>query len=257
MLGVSGYGASGAVRPASTEYQICFKCHADSTNKPQNSTYAAYGRTPSRYPQGTMPTGYPTPPPMPADQYNTRMQFASSIGHNVTGSSVVTTGNTTLRPFMLNNDGTSNTGRPLTTSSQLFCSDCHNNDQARAFKGSGPNGAHGSSFAHLLQLNLYQEPAGGGGGNNSSGYALCSKCHNLTNLNNIQPHDPHMSFGCSTCHDPHGVIGGSSASNRAIINFDTAIVTKATTNFGYFYLSSTNKGCYVTCHGKLHNPITY
>ena len=257
MLGVSGYGASGAVRPAGTEYQICFKCHADSTNKPQNSTYAAYGRTPSRYPQGTMPTGYPTSPPLPADQYNTRLQFSGSIGHNVTGSSVVTTGNTTLRPFMLNNDGTSNTSRPLTTSSQLFCSDCHNNDQARAFKGSGPNGAHGSSFAHLLQQNLYQEPAGGGSGNTASGYALCNKCHNLTNLNNIRPHDPHMSYGCTTCHDPHGVIGGSAAANRAMINFDTAIVSKATTSFGYFYLSSTNKGCYVTCHGKLHNPITY
>jgi hypothetical protein len=160
---------------------------------------------------------------------------------------------------MLNVDGTNNTSRPLSTSSQIYCTDCHTNDQARSFKGTGPNGPHGSSYSHLLQLNLYQEPAGGGSGNSAAGYALCSKCHNLTNLNNIRPHDPHMSYGCTTCHDPHGVIGGSAASNRAMINFDTAIVSSSTTYFGYFYngTGSGQRGCYLRCHGESHNPQTY
>ena len=65
--GVAYYGVQA---PAAKEYQVCFNCHADSTNKVQSSTYAAFGRTASRYPQGTMPAGYPAPPPMPADQYN-------------------------------------------------------------------------------------------------------------------------------------------------------------------------------------------
>ncbi len=259
LAGVSGYDTAGALTPATKEYQICLKCHADSTNKPQNTTYAVYGRTPSRYPQGSMPAGYPIPPSMPPDQYNVRLQFMSTIGHNVMGSSIVTTANTTLRTYMLNADGTNNTSRPLTTTSQLYCTDCHNNDQARSFNGTGANGPHGSSYPHLLQMNLYQEPAGGGSGNTAAGYALCNKCHNLTNIFDMAPHDPHRGYGCTTCHDPHGVIGGNAASNRAMINFDTAVVSPGTTYFGYFYngTASGQKGCYLRCHGEGHSPRTY
>lgn len=258
LAGVSGYEISSVQLPAIKEYQVCFKCHADSTNKPQNSAYMAYGRTPGRYPQGPMPAGYPIPPPMPSDQYNVRLQFMSAIGHNVMGNSIVTTSNTSLRTYMLNVDGTQNTSRPLTTTSQIYCTDCHNNDQARSFNGTGPNGPHGSSFQHLLQLNLYLEPIGGGSGNTSSGKALCNKCHNLSNLGNIH-RDHHNNFGCVTCHDPHGVIGGNAASNRAMINFDTAIVSPTSAYFGYFYNGSGSgqKGCYVRCHGDSHNPETY
>lgn len=257
LAGVSGYDTGGAQKPATREYQVCFKCHADSPNKPQNSTYQVYGRTPSRYPQGTMPAGFPVSPPTPSDQYNVRLQFMSSIGHNVMGFSTVTTPNTTLRPYMLNLDGTNNEDRPLTTASQLYCSDCHNNEDSRSFAGAGPNGPHASSYPHILQLNLYQEPASGGSGNNASGYDLCRKCHDLTNINNIDPHDPHLSYGCTTCHDPHGVIGGTAAANRAMMNFDTAIVTTATTNFGYYYRGAGSKGCYLRCHNQNHNPETY
>jgi predicted CXXCH cytochrome family protein len=257
LANISGYDTTGVQRPAAKEYQVCFKCHADSTNKPATSVY---GRTASRYPGGPMPVGYPIQPPRPADQYNLRLKFSSTIGHNVMGNSTVTTTNSTLRPFMLYVDGvTNNTSRPLTTSSILYCTDCHNSDQARSSNGTGPNGPHGSTFPHLLQLNLYQEPVGGGAGGSVAGRALCSKCHNLTNLNNLAPHDPHMSFGCTTCHDPHGVIGGNSGANRAMMNFDTGIATKAATNFGYFYrgTGAGQKGCYVVCHGQNHNPITY
>lgn len=257
MAGVSGYDTAGSMIPANYEYQVCYKCHADSTNKPLTSIY---GRTAPRYPQGPMPAGYPVQPPMPPDQYNIRLKFASPIGHNVAGYSTVTTSNTTLRPFMLNVDGvTSNTSRPLTTSSIIYCTDCHNNNQARSSNGTGPNGPHGSSFPHLLQMNLFQEPAGGGSSGATNMAALCSKCHNLTNLNNIRPHDPHKTYSCSSCHDPHGVIGGSVATNRGMVNMDTAVASRSTTYFGYFYrgLTTGQRGCYVTCHGKNHNPYTY
>jgi predicted CXXCH cytochrome family protein len=257
LAGVSGYDTVGTQKPATKEYQVCLKCHAESTNKPQNSTYQTYGRTPGRYPQGVMPAGYPVPTTMPSDPYNVRLKFTSTIGHNVMGNSVVTTANATLRAYMLNTDGTNNTGRPLTTTSQLYCTDCHNNDQARSFKGTGANGPHGSSYPHLLQMNLYQEPSGGGSGNSASGRALCNKCHNTASLGS--PHGNHNSYACTTCHDPHGVIGGKATSNRAMINFDTAIVSAGTTYLGYFYngTGSGQKGCYLRCHGKGHNPITY
>jgi hypothetical protein len=258
LAGVSGYDATGAQIPATKEYQVCYKCHADSNNKPTTSTY---GRTAIRYPAGPVPAGYPVQPPKPADQYNLRLKFNGTIGHNVTGSNIVTTSNSGLRPFMLNLDGvTNNTNRPLTTSTILYCTDCHNSDQARSSNGVGPNGPHGSAFPHLLQLNLFQDGAGaGGGGGGSTGAALCNKCHNLTTIRGESPHGDHNGVGCTTCHDPHGVIGGNAGANRAMMNFDTSVAAKSTTYFGYYFLGAGNgqKGCYTNCHGENHNPHGY
>jgi predicted CXXCH cytochrome family protein len=258
LLGVSGYDTTGVLRPATREYQVCFKCHADSTNKPATSTF---GRTAIRYPGGPMPATYPIQPPRPADQYNLRLKFTSTIGHNVTGSNIVTTSNTTLRPYMLYVDGvTSNTSRPLTTSSVLYCTDCHNNDQARSSNGAGPNGPHGSTFPHLLQLNLFQSSTiGGGGGGGTTDSALCNKCHNVSALSGTPHASEHRGVGCTGCHDPHGVIGGNAGANRAMMNFDTAIIPRSTTYYGYFYIGagSGQKGCYLNCHGENHNPHTY
>jgi predicted CXXCH cytochrome family protein len=258
LTGVSGYDAiTGALTWAANEYQVCYKCHADSNNKPTTSTY---GRTASRYPSGPLPAGYPVPPPMPADQYNLRLKFMSTIGHNVMGNSVVTTANNSLRPYMLNVNGSNNTSRPLTTTTLLYCTDCHNNDQARSAQGTGPNGPHGSVYPHLLQFDLFQDaPGGGGGGGGNKGAALCNKCHNLSTVQNESIHDPHNGVGCTTCHDPHGVIGGTPGANRAMMNFDTAVAAKETTYFGYFYRGplAGQKGCYTSCHGQKHNPQTY
>ena len=257
IAGVSGYDTSGVQQVASKEYQLCYKCHADSSNKPATGTY---GRTSVRYPAGPMPAADPIQPPKPADQYNLRLKFQSTIGHNVAGNSTVTTSNASLRPYMLNVDGvTNNTNRPLTTSTLIYCTDCHNNDQARNSNGTGPNGPHGSSFPHLLQFNLFQDAVGGGGGGGggSTGSALCNKCHNVSTVRNESPHDDHNGVGCTTCHDPHGVIGGSAGANRAMMNFDTSIAAKASTYFGYYYVSSSTKGCYTNCHGENHNPHSY
>jgi predicted CXXCH cytochrome family protein len=258
LAGVKGYDTTGVQTPATKEYQVCFKCHADSTNKPATSTY---GRTAVRYPGGPMPATYPIQPPKPADQYNLRLKFTSTIGHNIMGNSVVTTPNGTLRAFMLNVDGvTNNTNRPLTTSSIIYCTDCHNNNQARSSSGTGPNGPHGSTFTHLLQLNLFQDALGGGGtgGGTGTGAALCNKCHNVSALSGT-PHASEHQIGCTSCHDPHGVIGGTPGANRAMINFDTGVIAKSTTYFGYFYLGtgSGQRGCYLNCHGEDHSPHTY
>ncbi len=257
LANVRGYDTSGVQKPATKEYQTCLKCHADSTNKPTTSTY---GRTAVRYSPGPLPAGITPPPPTPPDQYNVRLKFMSPISHNVMGFSVPTTTNGSLRTFMLNIDGTNNTNRPLTIASQIYCSDCHANDQARSSKGTGPNGPHGSAFPHLLQFFLYQEPVGGGGGggNNATNYALCNKCHNITTLRSAEIHSTHLSEGaaCTTCHDPHGVIGGTPATSRAMMNFDTALVRPASGFLGYYY-TGTTKGCYLSCHGETHNPRTY
>src|SRR5208283_4067323 len=49
LAGVSGINSSGSiVDPAHNQYEICFKCHADSPNKPQSAAYDLYGRQPVR-----------------------------------------------------------------------------------------------------------------------------------------------------------------------------------------------------------------
>ena len=53
---------------------------------------------------------------------------------------------------MLNLDGISNNPRSLSgAGTQLFCTDCHNADDNREFRGSGPNGPHGSQYSHILE----------------------------------------------------------------------------------------------------------
>jgi hypothetical protein len=198
---------------------------------------------------------------MPADQYNIRLKFLSTISHNVSGNSVMTTTVSSLRPYMLDINKANMLSRPLTRTSSIYCIDCHDNDQARSANGAGPNGPHGSTFPHLLGFNLYQDNGTSSGGGTTA-YDLCNRCHNITNLiNDSGVHNKHVGgerAGCTVCHDPHGVIGGNAISNLAMINMDTAIVRKGTnsTNYGFYY-SGGRIGCYLTCHGDNHNPQTY
>ena len=261
LAGVSGYDTSGTLKPATKEYQVCLKCHADSTNKPATSTY---GRTALRYSPGPLPTTIVAPPTTPADQFNIRLKFMSPISHNVMGFSVPTTTNTHLRTFMLNIDGTNNTSRPLTVASLIYCTDCHDNDQARSSKGAGPNGPHGSAYQHLLQFFLYQEPSGGGSGgsNVATNYSMCNKCHVVEGTNSLASnglHSTHLDRGaaCTTCHDPHGVIGGTATTNRALMNLDRGVVTASGGFLGYYTTTAGHGGCYLTCHGEGHRPETY
>ena len=193
---------------------------------------------------------------MPADPLNVRLKFMSPISHNVMGFSVPSVTNAYLRPYVLNVDGTNNTNRPLTSTSRLYCTDCHNNNQARAFNGTGPNGPHGSTNTHLLISSLSQESGGGGGGNS---YALCDRCHNVASLlaASTLHSDHHQGYPCSDCHDPHGVIGGTATNNRGLTNFDTFVVKTTNPYYGIYSTTAGRGTCYLTCHGQNHNPQTY
>ena len=46
LTGVSGIRVRHVVTPAHYQYEICFKCHGDSNDKPQSGSYAMYGRKP-------------------------------------------------------------------------------------------------------------------------------------------------------------------------------------------------------------------
>jgi predicted CXXCH cytochrome family protein len=259
LYGVSGFGGVGALLPASNEFEVCFKCHADSANKPQNSAgYSTYGFIAVRVTNMQV-----------ADPYNLRLKFASTISrHNVSNPRMRTGGQVpSLRGYMLNLNGSA--GPAL--GSYIYCTDCHADDQARKVLGGGPNGPHGSSWTHLLERRYDQEPPVGGGvpyvaGTNGSA-GICNKCHDVSNsiLQN-QSFSRHASHtindqaSCSTCHDPHGISGGNALNNYALVNFDKGVVGPSSS--GVLSYQTLGPGtfhgtCYLKCHGKDHNPLSY
>lgn len=266
LAGASGISSSGSsVKTVGNEYEICFKCHGDSRNKPQSAMYGAYGREPVRVTWST-------------DPYNVRLDLNSPVARHNVAQPARPGVSPSLRASMLDLNGNP-TGRSLLTSAYLFCSDCHNNDAARASGGTAPNGPHGSKWMHLLERQ-YQEnslPAQGSGaifvsiayspGVNNP-YALCDKCHDLDNKLNLrgtgsdhafgQHHNHVVSVGasCSVCHAAHGVQGGTATNSKHLMNFDTQIVARYGTN-ALPYIDTSRRQCYLTCHGVAHNGSRY
>lgn len=267
LLGTSGYDGAGAVRPAVNEYQVCYKCHADSTNKPQSTAgYSTYGRTPVRVTNSTA-----------VDPYNLRLKFASTVSrHNVSNARQRTAAQMpSLRANMLNLDGSA--GRSLAAGTYIYCTDCHSNNQARKSSGTGPNGPHGSTWNHLLErrYDLEPPPAGGAGGDSvgviyTSGIngtaGVCYKCHDIdgsivqdASFSEHRKHIEGADTSCSTCHDPHGIHGGNTTNNSSLINFDIAVVAPPAGGGTLRFEDQGNFAgrCYLRCHNKNHNPLSY
>jgi hypothetical protein len=156
---------------------------------------------------------------------------------------------------------------------RILCTDCHNSDDNREFGGSGPNGPHGSIFPHIQERryefsqaplpgkpvsNLFPNPSlsaeGGAGG---GPYALCAKCHDLTQImsnSSFSEHARHVQkdgFSCSVCHTAHGMGAPSgSISGERLVNFDVRVVAPNGT-VPISYNRATNS-CSLTCHNHEH-----
>ncbi|RMG47194.1 MAG: hypothetical protein D6718_04235 [Acidobacteria bacterium] len=235
--GVWGIDSSGAlVDPARFEYEICYKCHADSANKPQES-------------------GLPNPPytNRAIVQFNVRLEFDPG---NPSYHPVEAAGKNPNVPSLI---------PPYTTSSIIRCTDCHNNDTGPGAGGSGPNGPHGSAYNHLLERRL--DTGDGNTGNNFDAmYALCFKCHDRASIMGNQSFKKHRlhidgeNASCTVCHDPHGVSAtqGNATENSHLINFDVDIVSPSNSGQLRFEDRGVFHGaCFLTCHGKNHDPKTY
>ena len=220
LTNVQGVTRTGAtIDPITDEYQLCFRCHADSTGKPAPPTTRDYAET------------------------NLRLEFDTS---NASYHPVVGVGKNPNVPSL--------TGG-LSTSSIIKCTDCHNNNAGPAAGGSGPNGPHGSNFPHLLERRFL---TGDNVSESSSNYALCYKCHSRTSiLNNdsFPRHQRHISnrrTSCNVCHDPHG------STSARLINFDTSVVSPSSSGRLEFNSTGTFAGeCYLSCHGRNHDPCSY
>ena len=196
--GVRGINQSGAaVDPATNSYEICYRCHAGSAGSPQAATTRAIV------------------------QNNTRLQFAPG---NPSYHSVAASGENPNVPSLI---------APWTTSSRMYCTDCHSSD------GSGsPAGPHGSIYPHILKR---QYSTADNTSESAAAYALCYGCHNRTTIlanTSFKEHKKHIvdeKTPCNACHDPHGIsiTQGNSVNNTNLINFWTQIVTPIGANLKF------------------------
>jgi predicted CXXCH cytochrome family protein len=117
LIGVRGISINGVeINPAVAEYQICFRCHADSLNKPAQKTARV------------------------SNQNNTRLDFqpTNKSCHPVAGACSVVS----PAPVLVS---------PWTSTSTMKCDSCHNNNAGPGNNGTGPAGPHGSTNPSLLE----------------------------------------------------------------------------------------------------------
>jgi predicted CXXCH cytochrome family protein len=221
LAGVRGVAASGAViNPVINEYELCFRCHADGTSRGPARVERQYVQT------------------------NTRLEFSPS---STSFHPVETTGKNPHVPSLIS---------PWTTSSLMYCTDCHNSNSGPGAGGTGPNGPHGSTYVPLLErrLELTDDQT-----ENAAAYALCYKCHSRASIlgdQSFKTHNKHVvtvKTSCTTCHDSHGAARASH-----LINFNTTYVTKSSSGRLEYIDNGTFRGtCFLSCHGKDHNPLSY
>jgi len=219
LAGVKGVSSAGTVLPfaATNEYEVCFRCHAG------NSFYAT--QTVLRQIQ----------------ELDTRLDFDPL---NPSFHPVLAIGKGNQVPSLRTQ---------FSTSSMIYCTDCHANDDISQAKG-----PHGSNNKHILvaryEDDIYPLVF------SEANYALCFRCHDQNVL--LDPaksafplHQSHVvtnKVPCSVCHDPHGVPqarGATINANAHLINFDIRFVIS-----GGKY-DSAAKNCTVSCHAL--NPKYY
>ena len=155
---------------------------------------------------------------------------------------------------------------PLLPSSQIYCHDCHNTDEAPAPGPTTPLGPHGSTNGPILER---EYPLHDFVSQSSAAYALCYKCHDEDRLEDDSAfeHKRHLQNAdapCVACHDPHG-----SRTNTHLINFlrfdenGTEVVRPVPAgNPGAGRLEYIDDGiergtCFLFCHNEIHCPKSY
>jgi len=220
LLGVRGVSSAGSpLAQISFEYELCFRCHADSLNRGAATVNRQFPQT------------------------NTRLEFSPT---SRSYHPILAAGRNPDVPSLVS---------PYTTSSIMSCTDCHNSNSSPAAGGSGPNGPHGSFYRPILERQLVIAE---GSSESLASYALCYKCHSRTSIRgdaSFGEHSKHLGLraSCMTCHDPHGV-----ETAPQLINFNRQYVTPSSSGRLEFVDSGRFRGsCYLTCHGEDHDPLSY
>ena len=233
------------VPPTVHEYEICFKCHANSMNRPQRAG---------------LDNGFGPLPVRQVNEFNLRNAFDPN---GVSFHPVAAVGRNNDVPSLL-------TG--WTTASQVYCTDCHDNDDGPNAPGGStlkPKGPHASRWPHLMVAQYVlddNQPY------TPTNYALCYKCHGESILMDetrsaFALHRKHVMEGrtpCFVCHDAHGVRSGVPITQTKLINFavtgangGTIVAPSSSGRLEYVSTGPRQGQCYLTCHGRDHNPLEY
>ena len=224
--GVKGVDTNGnAVATIQYEYELCYRCHADSPDKPASPTQRQI------------------------EQNNVRLEFdlSNPSYHPIEGPGK----NTNVQSLI----------PPLTESSTIYCTDCHASDGSNA--PAGPHGSiyphilkyryetadytSESYQAYELCYQCHDRDK------IFNGNHFSRKIH--------KKHVQEEKAPCNICHDPHGISAsqGNSTNNSHLINFDTSVVSPdGKTGRLEFIDQGDYKGeCYLRCHGENHSPKSY
>ncbi len=221
--GVKGVDTDGnPVSEIQFQYELCYRCHADSPDKP----------------------GSPTTRQI--EQSNVRLEFdlSNPSFHPVEGQGV--------------NPNVPSLISPLSESSVIYCTDCH----ASNGNGSpdGPHGSiypHILKYNYETADNTKESYQA-----YELCYQCHDRNSILNNdsFKDHKKHIRGEDTPCNVCHDPHGISGsqGNSTNNTHLINFDISIVQPVGMGRLEFIDTGTFSGkCYLRCHGKKHNPKKY
>ena len=224
IIGINQNG--GPTDPVQFEYEICYRCHADSPDKPPSSL--------SRQ----------------IEQNNVRFEFdlSNPSFHPVEGP-----GQNPDCPSLIS---------PFTESSIIYCTDCHASNDASS--PAGPHGSIYPQIMKYNYTTADYTPESYQA--YELCYQCHDRNTIISpDPNNFQEkvHNRHIveeNTPCSACHDSHGISSsqGNSINNTHLINFDLNIVQQTTSgNLRFEDQGSFAGRCYCMCHGKMHNPRFY
>jgi predicted CXXCH cytochrome family protein len=225
IAGVKGINQIGTpVNAIQYEYELCYRCHADSPNKPANRTTRAIL------------------------QNNVRLEFA------LTGPSfhpVAGPGKNPNCPSLIS--------PAYSVSSVIYCSDCHASNGVGA-----PAGPHGSIYPAILKYRYEKADNTPESASAYELCYSCHSRTSILGNNSFGYHSKHVSgvrAPCNVCHDPHGIniAQGNSTNNSHLINFDRSIVTADGSGNIRYVSTGVNSGyCLLRCHSTTHDSgMTY
>ncbi len=225
IAGTSGLNTNGtAVETIQYQYELCYKCHADSPDKPGSPTIRLIEQSNTR---------------LEYDPANPSYHPIEAVGKNPNVQSMIS---------------------PYTASSIIYCTNCHASDGTGA--PAGPHGSIYPQILKYQYVTadyttesyenyrLCYECHDRNKIINSSG-SFARRVH----WRHIVAEDT----PCNVCHDPHGIssLQGNATNNTHLINFDVSVVLPSGTRLEFIDQGSSRGSCYLVCHGEDHNPKTY
>jgi len=214
--GIDQYGSP--VEPIQYQYELCYRCHADSPSKPSGTTTRLI------------------------EQNNVRLEFDinNPSYHPVAGIGANANSPSLIAPYYDEN-------------SIIYCTDCHASNGP-----SSPAGPHGSIYPSILKYRYEKADYSVESPLTYELCYTCHDRNSILGDNSFGEHYLHIveqNTPCNACHDPHGIsyTQGTFTNNSHLINFDLSIVNASGNSTVEFVDTGLFSGyCMLRCHGRGH-----